>query len=70
MLPFGSLESLLSAIGEQATRSLLAIDPHIGAGHARHNAAQAAAAARAERHERDEVSAWLTERDLPTAPRP
>ena len=70
MLPMGSLENLLSAIGEQATRSLLTIAPHGGAGHARRNAAQAVAAARAERRERDAVSAWLTKRDLPGAPRP
>ncbi|MFE2611734.1 hypothetical protein ACFXI6_49190 [Streptomyces mirabilis] len=57
MLPIGSLENLLSAIGEQATRSLLAIAPYGGADHARRNAAQTAAAASAERHERDAVSA-------------
>ncbi|MFE2972831.1 hypothetical protein ACFXKC_56830 [Streptomyces sp. NPDC059340] len=56
MLPIGSLENLLSAIGEQTTRSLLAITPYGGADHARRNAA-AAAAASAERHERDAVSA-------------
>ncbi|MFD8007347.1 hypothetical protein [Streptomyces mirabilis] len=70
MLPIGSLEILLSAIGEQATRSLLAIAPHGGAGHARRNAAQAVAATRAERRERDAVSAWLAERDLARAQRP
>lgn len=43
MLPIGSLENLLSAIGDQATRSLLAIAPYGGADHARRNAAQAAA---------------------------
>ncbi|WP_367325507.1 hypothetical protein [Streptomyces sp. HUAS ZL42] len=68
MLPIGSLESLLKAIGEQATRSLLTIAPQVGAGHARRNAEQAAAAVRAERRELDEVSTWLAERELPRAP--
>ncbi|MFF3878325.1 hypothetical protein [Streptomyces sp. NPDC001978] len=70
MLPIGSLGNLLSAIGEQATRSLLAIAPHGGAGRAQRNAAEAAAAAHEERRERDAVSTWLAERDLHGTPRP
>jgi len=68
VLPIGSLESLLKAIGEQATRSLLTIAPQVGASHARRNAEQAAAAARAGRRELDEVSTWLAQRDLPRTP--
>ncbi|QIY67912.1 hypothetical protein HEP84_01095 [Streptomyces sp. RLB1-33] len=52
MLPIGSLENLLRAIGEQTIRSLRAIDPHGGAGLARCNDAQAAAAC-AKRREHD-----------------
>jgi len=66
VLPIGSLESLLKAIGEQATRSLLTIAPQVGASHARRNAEQAAAAVRAERRELDEVVRWLAQRDLLT----
>ncbi|GAA3771094.1 hypothetical protein [Streptomyces chiangmaiensis] len=68
-MPIGSLENLLGAISEQATRGLRAIVPHGGVGHAQRNAAQAAAAACAERRERDAVATWLAERDLPGAPR-
>ncbi|MER6978818.1 hypothetical protein [Streptomyces carpinensis] len=68
-MPIGSLENLLSAISEQVKRSLRAIIPHGGVGHAQRNAAQAAAAARAERRERDAVATWLAERDLPREPR-
>jgi hypothetical protein len=70
VLPIGSLENLLKAISEQATRSLLTITPHVGADQARRNAAQAAAAARAGRLERDAVASWLAERGLSGAPRP
>ncbi|MEV5012914.1 hypothetical protein [Streptomyces sp. NPDC055692] len=61
MLPIGSLDNLLSAIGEQATRSLRAIAPHGGMGHAQRNAAQASAAARTQRLERDALATWLAE---------
>ncbi|MCX4425962.1 hypothetical protein [Streptomyces mirabilis] len=52
MLPIGSLENLLRAIGEQTVRGLRAIDPHGGAGRAPRNDAQAAAAC-AKRSEHD-----------------
>ncbi|MFJ9010352.1 hypothetical protein [Streptomyces canus] len=69
MLPVGSLESPLRAIGELAVRGLLALDPYGGGGHARRNAEQAAAEVARERREREEVSAWLAERDPTGAPR-
>ncbi|MFE0516501.1 hypothetical protein [Streptomyces sp. NPDC058964] len=68
MLPIGSLEHLLLAVGEQAIRALRAHNRPDGAGRAPRNAAQAAAAASAERRERDAVSAWLAQRDTATLP--
>ncbi|MGP4089040.1 hypothetical protein [Streptomyces sp. KR55] len=69
MLPIGSLENVLRAIGEQAVHGLLTIAPYGGAGRAQHNAAQAAAAASAERRESEAAAALLARHDLPAARR-
>ncbi|MEU8695907.1 hypothetical protein [Streptomyces sp. NPDC048665] len=70
MLPIGSLEHLLRAVGEQAVRVLRVLDPPGGADRARRNAAQAAAAASAARREREAVSSWLAQRDRAPLTRP
>lgn len=67
MLPIGSLENVLRAIGEQAVHGLLTIAPYGGADRARHNAAQAAAAASAERLESEAAAALLAQHELAAA---
>lgn len=61
MLPIGSPENMLRAIGEQAVHGLLTIALYCGVARARHNAALAAAAASAEWRESDAAAALLAQ---------
>jgi hypothetical protein len=55
MMPVGSLEELMHAIGRRAVRGLLTVDPSGGQARARRNAAQAAALASALRRQGEQI---------------
>ncbi|WP_369250851.1 hypothetical protein [Streptomyces sp. R41] len=69
MLPVGSLENVLRAIGEQTLHGLLTIASYGGEDRAQRNAAQAAAEVSAERRGSEAAAALLARHHLSEVPR-